>query len=208
MLFALMGIATTAGLSLAALLIWTQAAPRAQIWPAPSTWSWQSLLFWALFRTLNLSSLALAFIDWQLGFLDAPERWVAGAFAAGCFILYLLACHTLGRANLYCGKDGLVSEGVYNWTRNPQYATAIPAYLGLALASQSFLALAPILLLVACFVLMALAEEPWLRQTYGESYARYCQRVPRFYNWRQAAETMRRTFTRAQKALKELRPET
>lgn len=208
MLFLLTGIATTAGIVLAVLLVWTQFDERPQIWPSPSTWSWQSLLFWSLFRTLNVTSLVLAFLDWQSGVWDAPERWLGATLAAACFVLYLLACHTLGRANLYCGKDGLVSEGIYRWTRNPQYATAIPAYLCLALASHSPLALTPILLLVACFVLMALAEEPWLRRAYGEPYRRYCQRVPRFYNWRRAVDATRRTLTRAQKALKELRSET
>jgi protein-S-isoprenylcysteine O-methyltransferase Ste14 len=208
MLLILTGCAVTAGIVLSALLTWTWVDERLQIWPSPGTWSWQSLLFWTLFRTLNVSSLTLAFLDWQPGLTDAPERLASGAIAAGCFVLYLLACHTLGRANLYCGKDGLVSEGIYRWTRNPQYATAIPAYLCLALASQSPLALTPILLVVACFALMALAEEPWLRRTYGEPYARYCQRVPRFYNWRRALDTVRRTLTRAQKALKELRSET
>ncbi len=199
--------ALLAGVSLLSLLAWTCLDPRARFWPSPSTWSWQSLLFWALFRTLNLSALALAFLDWQPGLVHSPERWFGGAVAAGCFVLYGLACYTLGHANLYCGKEGLVVKGVYRWTRNPQYGTAIPAYLGLALASQSLLALLPIALLVIVFTLMAMAEEPWLRTVYGDGYARYCQRVPRFYNWLQPLDALRLALLQARKTLKEMRSE-
>ena len=207
MLLTLMVIASAAGVSLTGLLIWTCLDPRARFWPSPGTWSWQSLLFWALFRTLNISALALSCLDWQPGMALAPERWIGGALAAASFVFYGLACYTLGRANVYCGKDGLVIQGVYRWTRNPQYATAIPAYAGLALASQSPVALLPILLAVACFMLMAAAEEPWLRSVYGDPYARYCQRVPRFYNWRQAIGTARLAASHARKMLKEMRSE-
>ena len=96
MLLTLTVAASLAGVSLLSLLAWTCLDPRAQFWPAPGTWSWQSLLFWALFRTLNLSALALAFLDWQPGLMHAPERWFGGAVAAGCFVLYGLACYTLG----------------------------------------------------------------------------------------------------------------
>lgn len=204
MLLTLTVAASLAGVSLLSLLAWTCLDPRAQFWPAPGTWSWQSLLFWALFRTLNLSALALAFLDWQPGLMHAPERWFGGAVAAGCFVLYGLACYTLGHANLYCGKEGLVVRGVYRWTRNPQYATAIPAYLSLALASQSLFALPLIFLLTGVFTLMAMAEEPWLRSVYGDGYTRYCQRVPRFYNWRQALDALRLALLQARKALREM----
>ena len=41
--------------------------------------------------------------------------------------------------------------------------------------------------MMAVYVLMVVAEEPWLAAAYGESYRRYCRRVPRFFNWRRAA---------------------
>ena len=173
-------VASLAGVFLFFLLARTCINPKAQFWPSPGPWSWQSILFWALFRILNLSALALAFLDWRPGLMQAPERWLGGAVAAVCFVLYGRACYTLGHANLYCGKEGLVVEGVYRWTRNPQYATAIPAYLGLALASQPLHALLPIDLLVVVFTLMAVAEEPWLRERFGSEYGNYASGVPRF----------------------------
>jgi hypothetical protein len=43
---------------------------------------------------------------------------------------------------------------------------------------------------------MVLTEEPWLKAIYGESYLRYCQDVPRFFNWRRAAATLAGGFGR------------
>ena len=36
---------------------------------------------------------------------------------------------------------------------------------------------------------VALAEEPWLEQAYGDAYRRYCSEVPRFFHWRRLAGT-------------------
>ncbi|MBN2371028.1 MAG: isoprenylcysteine carboxylmethyltransferase family protein, partial [Vicinamibacteria bacterium] len=98
--------------------------------------------------------------------------------------LYLYALFALGRANTYCRRGGLVTGGVYRWTRNPQYVTVIPAYAGLAAAADSIGVLLLVALLIAVYVLMAHAEEPWLRHQYGAAYERYMRAVPRFFNFR------------------------
>jgi len=36
--------------------------------------------------------------------------------------------------------------------------------------------------MMAVYTLMVLAEEPWLKATYGEPYRRYCSHVPRFFS--------------------------
>ena len=45
--------------------------------------------------------------------------------------------------------------------------------------------------MMAVYVLMVLAEEPWLAAAYGEPYRRYRSRVPRFFNWRRVAALVR-----------------
>ena len=79
-----------------------------------------------------------------------------------------------------------MTDGIYAWTRNPQYAAAIPAYLGLAIASGSAAVLGVTVLLMLSFALMAFAEERWLEAAYGAEYRAYKRAVPRFYNWRRA----------------------
>jgi protein-S-isoprenylcysteine O-methyltransferase Ste14 len=179
------------GLMAAALLIpllsRTLIDPTFRIWPTPSPGTWQSRVFWTLFRTLNVTAFATAITDMG-GFFDLSH----GVRLAGLFVfgvsgaLYLSACIALGRNNTYCSQDGLVTHGIYRWTRNPQYATVIPVFASLAIAADSAMTYALCLALSCVYVLMALVEEPWLEAAYGESYLQYCRRVPRFFNWHRA----------------------
>ncbi len=177
-------IGAITGGALVSLLAWTNLNEKFKFWPTPGKGTWQNLVFWGLFRSLNAITLALAFLDWRRWEDLQLERIAAGALAIAGFSLYLWACYALGRKNLYCERDGLVTDGIYSWTRNPQYATAIPAYLGLAIASDSISVLAIASLLALCFALMAFAEERWLEAAYGSDYQRYRRTVARFYNWR------------------------
>lgn len=188
----LLAAGAASALPLLALLLATLSAPHLRIWPTPGPLTWQSIAFWGLFRTLNVATLGLVTIDlvdaarepW-LG-LPLPAR-VAGAAVAGvCGVLYLWSLYSLGRANTYCQTGGLVTHGLYRWTRNPQYATVIPAYAGLAIAADSAGVYALSAALISVYVLMARAEEPWLALKYGDDYRRYCAAVPRFFNVRRA----------------------
>lgn len=180
-------IGLIAGLPLVALLVctWLDIAPR--IWPTPEPGSWQSLVFWPLFRVLNLSAFATAAVSTP-GLLALPDavRLAGLVLLLGAGALYVYALVALGHANTYCERDGLVTHGIYRWTRNPQYATVIPAYVGLALATDHGPTVVLCAALVVVYVFMALNEEPWLRASYGAPYDRYCQRVPRFFNWHRA----------------------
>jgi protein-S-isoprenylcysteine O-methyltransferase Ste14 len=109
-------------------------------------------------------------------------RLAAAVVAAGLGALYVAACIYLGRDKLYGGRGGLVTTGPYAWSRNPQYALAIPAYVALGLAAMTPQAVILALMLAGTFVLMAALEEPWLLRTYGQSYERYRLDVARFYN--------------------------
>jgi len=74
----------------------------------------------------------------------------------------------------------LKTDGLYRYSRNPQYvadAAMIVGWMLLTAAPLVFLvgAAAILVLLVA-----PLAEEPWLRKAYGLSYEQYCRQVRRF----------------------------
>lgn len=181
-----------AGALLTALLGLTLSGGAFRIWPTPGKGTWQSLLFWFLFRTLNVCAIALVVADWgSLGLVPLVLRIIALAIAGICAALYVRSLLSLGPTNTYCRRDGLVDRGIYRWTRNPQYATVIPAYLALAVAADSAPALAVIVLLIAVYVMMAYAEEPWLKAAYPGAYDRYARRVPRFYNWHRTRAFLR-----------------
>jgi protein-S-isoprenylcysteine O-methyltransferase Ste14 len=188
----LLAAGLVAAVPLLTLLLATRLLDRFRFWPTPGTGSWQSVLFWPLFRILNLATVGVAILD-RTPALGLPVF----VRAAGLLVLavsgslYLFALLTLGRGNTYCGREGLVTAGLYRWTRNPQYASVIPAYAGLAVAADSYGVYLLTTMLVAVYVLMALVEEPWLRQHYGEAYDRYTRTVPRFFNVRRAVALLR-----------------
>jgi protein-S-isoprenylcysteine O-methyltransferase Ste14 len=75
----------------------------------------------------------------------------------------------------------LVVEGPYRYLRNPMYLGAILSLAGAALYYRS----AVLLAYVGAFTLWAhlfvvLYEEPHLRRTFGDAYARYCRAVSRW----------------------------
>ncbi|MFT3730039.1 MAG: isoprenylcysteine carboxylmethyltransferase family protein [Hyphomicrobium sp.] len=186
-------ILTTAGAASAFLLILGMLAGRSKsqwrIWPAPPVGSLKSFAFWTLFRTLNVSVLALAterFLTTLSGPM-LPLRIVlaVAAFVAG--IAYAYTLWSLGRKATYCQASGLQTSGIYRWTRNPQYATAILAFTALGLAAWSFDATALAAAVVSVYAMMAATEEPWLEDRYGSAYLAYKAKVPRFFSIRRTA---------------------
>ena len=184
---ALFMIGATVAAVLLGLLLLTLLFPPLRIWPTPGPGSWQGYVFWPLFRSLNVLCFALAIAD-RTDFLGLPLwlRLAAFALLAVSIALFVYSFRVLGRDNSYGAQDGLVTGGIYRWTRNPQNAMLIVVYACLALAADSASAYLLCAAMMAVYALMVLAEEPWLEAAYGEPYRRYCSRVPRFFNGRRA----------------------
>ncbi len=200
MIVLLTAVGITAGGMLSALLAVNWMAPQIGIWPAAGG-RWQSVVFWLLFRVANVSALAIGIFTGPL-FGDADVVTIlAAVLAAAIAVLYLWSCIYLGRDNLYCGRAGLATSGVYRWTRNPQYAAAMPAYAALAVSALSLEMIAMTSLLVAIYHLMAINEEPWLEATYGSAYVDYRGRVPRYYNVKRLNALLRLEVRRLQRQL-------
>ena len=198
-LFALGAVVATV---LLALLILTMLFPPFRIWPTPGPRTWQSYVFWPLFRGLNALCFAVAIADLGASYLGLPAalRLVAFALLAASLALFIYSFRVLGRDNSYGAQDGLVTGGIYRWTRNPQNAMLVVVYGCLALAADSGPTYALCAAMMAVYILMVLVEEPWLGGVYGEPYRRYCRRVPRFFNWRRAA-ILARTACRRRRVL-------
>jgi protein-S-isoprenylcysteine O-methyltransferase Ste14 len=174
------------------LLVLTMMFPQLRIWPTPGEGSWQSYVFWPLFRGLNALCFAVALAD-RTPYLGLPGwlRGLAALLLAASVALFVYSFRVLGRDNSYGAQDGLVTGGIYRWTRNPQNAMLVVVYGCLALAADGGPAYLLCAAMMAVYVLMVLLEEPWLDATYGVAYRRYCRRVPRFFNWRRAVIALR-----------------
>ena len=187
MTMALFVIGATVAAVLVGLLTLTLLSRSFRIWPTPGPGSWQYSVFWPLFRGLNVLCFAVALSD-RTVFLGLPGwlRLVAFALLVISIGLFVYSFRVLGRENSYCAQDGLVTGGIYRWTRNPQNAMLVVVYGCLAVAADSGRAYVLCTAMMAVYIMMVLAEEPWLEAAYGAPYRRYCSRVPRFFSWRRA----------------------
>jgi len=164
-----------------AAILWSIARPTRRIWPPRRYTIWTPVLVWVptfgLFGTL----VALGVLGW--GEVGIPN-WLrfgvgiplilSGHLAVWSEVLQFGMPQTSGAAGT------LRTEGLYRFSRHPQYVADIGMVLGWMLLSSAPLALlvggAAITLLVAA----PFAEEPWLRSQYGHRYEEYATRVRRF----------------------------
>ena len=171
----------TAGVILDLLLLRTLLAPPFRIWPTPEPGSWESLTFWGLFRGSWLATFVIAALDWNaVPLLDWTRYIVALPLGLAGLFITVRGYFNLGLGNTYCGADGLVTGGLYRFSRNPQYTASIVGLIGLSLGANSVLTIAMSTVLSSAYLLMALVEEDWLKQLYGAPYRDYCRETARF----------------------------
>jgi len=126
-------------------------------------------------------TVVVAILDWNATPLLDWTRFIVG-LPLGLGGLFITVCgyFNLGLGNTYCGSDGLVSHGLYRFSRNPQYTASIVGLIGLSIGANSILTIALSCVMIGTYVLMSLVEEDWLKQAYGATYREYCERTARF----------------------------
>ena len=161
--------------------VWSAAFPSRRIWPPPGRRSWRYALTWASFYTVLGLNTALLLLDWNSWVFQSPLRFIVGiplvslgGMLAGWGVV------AAGWKNTSGLKGGFVSSGPYRFTRNPQYLGDIVFFLGVSVIANSVFLWIAHALLVLCFVVAPLTEEPWLEERYGDAYREYAKRVPRF----------------------------
>jgi protein-S-isoprenylcysteine O-methyltransferase Ste14 len=184
---AVFAIGSAVAAILVSLLLLTLLRGTFSIWPTPGPGTWQSYVFWSLFRGLNVLCFTMAVLDTR-GYLGLPAwlRAIALSALVTSSALFIYAFRVLGRESSYGARDGLVTGGIYRWSRNPQNAMLVAVYGCLAVATDGSWTYLLCGAMMAVYALMVLCEEPWLERTYGAVYRRYRCRVPRFFNWRRA----------------------
>ena len=192
------------GLTLSGLLVCTIACEKFKFWPTPGKGTWQSLLFWGLFRGLNVTTLTMGFVCFQPWQDFYPER-VARARHRDplrpplrCGRSMPLAAKTSTAAAM--GSSPAAStpgRAIRNTQRQsrPFSSSRLPLTRLLFPRSRRCLSL--------CFALMAFAEERWLEAAYGAEYLRYRREVARFYNWRHALALLKQEFLPTRRAAEE-----
>ncbi len=139
--------------------------------------------------TIFLVSSALGLGGPLPGTSEHPLGYFMGSNLAGMALLLGLsfaliavgaAWVMLGWREVYRGREGLVTTGVYAWCRHPQYFGLVVMTLGLVLWWPTVLTLAMWPLLTWAYVRLARKEEAELEARFGPAYIAYRERVGAF----------------------------
>lgn len=140
-----------------------------------------------------LGLVALSIVSQSVGGVDSRWHETVEAVGWGAMVLAIV-----GRAwcTLYIGgrkKAEIVDRGPYSISRNPLYVFSFIGAFGIGAQSGSLtIAAAFVAAAVLVFHFTVLREEAFLLREFGETYARYQARTPRFWPrfslWRDADE--------------------
>jgi len=176
----LFAIAISCALSVVGLSIAGHFRSGFEFWPPPNTPSWQSVTLASLFRVFVACLVLLSFTDFNNA-IDASWRFVVGVplIVVG-FGLAIIWSGRLGWRNAYGAANGLKTDGIFRWSRNPIYVVSIVAMFGWGLTVSAWSVSALLSVWALLYIGAPFLEEPWLEKQYGESFVSYKNRVPRF----------------------------
>ena len=111
---------------------------------------------------------------------------VAGVLVSVCgqalrILVIGLAYITRGGQNRQVWANALVEDGVFRHCRNPLYLANLLLILGLAIVHNGWaMYLVGVPFFLVAYFCVVRAEEHYLLGRFGEAYAAYCRRVPRW----------------------------
>ncbi|WP_312912157.1 methyltransferase family protein [Natronosalvus caseinilyticus] len=177
-------VVAASALSLNFIGVLATIAGRTDYWP-PGERDRRFYAQWTLAQTFSVCLLVVAVLDWNGLGLPRTPTLVAGLvlFVPG-FAAALAAGRDLGSEETVGLTGELRTGGWYRYSRNPQYVAYLVATVGFALLANSAFVAALCGLYACWWLLLPLAEEPWLREQYGEAYERYAEVTPRFVGLR------------------------
>lgn len=117
--------------------------------------------------------------------VPSPVVVVGGTAAAAGMALCVVGMGRFVGPGQVSGSDpgSFVASGVYRVSRNPQYLGYLAALAGLAVARRSATALALAGLAAGIYRWWVPVEERHLAVTFGQDYASYSDRTPRWLGW-------------------------
>jgi steroid 5-alpha reductase family enzyme len=92
-------------------------------------------------------------------------------FIAGVIVIFNWAASPLGEP---------VTNGLYRYSRHPMYVTAFIFFLGVSIATASWVFLLFTILLIAASFYFAPLEEQSCLEKYGDAYREYMNRTPKY----------------------------
>lgn len=108
---------------------------------------------------------------------DSSWQFIAGLV---CYILGLCLCAASVAGFASPDREGLNTEGIYRFSRNPMYVSYFVCFVGMALLTRSWFlfGLAAVFQVSAHWII--LSEERWCVETFGTAYRQYMKTVRRY----------------------------
>ncbi|MCO6042734.1 isoprenylcysteine carboxylmethyltransferase family protein [Aeoliella sp. ICT_H6.2] len=167
--------------SLIGFLIYSIVRPENRVWPPPGQQTWQYVLVWLLTILAFAGFVVVGVLDWNSLGWPVMFRWPIGSvLIVGGNVLAWVGVRQLSLKTTSGSKGPLVTDGLYRYSRNPQYLGDIAIISGWAILSASYFAIPLCLGAIIAFAITPLAEEPWLQEIHGDIYREYFNKVPRF----------------------------
>jgi len=169
-----------AGATIVALL-WSIARPDRQIWPPQSYGRWTPVFVWVPTFALFGAIVVLGVMQWGAMGLPIWLRYGLGlpiVTLANLAVWYEVTKFGIEQTG---GAEGtLKTDGLYGYSRNPQFVADAVMIAGWLILSASPAAVPVGTAAIAILLIAPFAEEPWLEEKYGKSYLDYMSKVRRF----------------------------
>ncbi len=101
----------------------------------------------------------------------------------GLLMLFGLILLGQGWKRIHAAQGELVTSGIYEKIRHPQYLGMFIFSLGLLIQWATVLGLIMFPILMYAYYRLALREERTVAEQFGQAYYDYASRVPRFFPW-------------------------
>lgn len=119
--------------------------------------------------------------DWPAIHVGSMLRLVGWVLFAGGMVVAFGTMFVFGMSRAFGWRvDMLKQSGLYRLSRNPQTVTFLLAMIGYLILWPSWYGLGSVAIVAVISHTMVLTEEEHLRDSYGDEYVRYCERVPRY----------------------------
>lgn len=169
-----------AWLTLTAIL-WSVIRPDRRVWPPKTFGSMKLFIGWIGTLAFFAAVATVGILDWGSAGMPGWLRYglgpiliLGGNAAVWTEVIGFGARQTMG------AEGQLKTDGLYRYSRNPQYVADIMILIGWAMLSASVVAMPATIAGVAVFLVFPFAEEGWLEERHGTAYLRYRAAVPRF----------------------------
>ena len=171
-----------AGIYLLIAFAWSIAFPDRRIWPPKNATAGIKFRVWLATIAIFGSTFVLGILNWNSLGWPTTLRWGVGfpLILAGNVIVWM-GVRKIGFGATSGEVAELKTDGLYRYSRNPQYVADMAILLGWAMLSASGWAVCVAALGLVVLAAAPFAEEPWLEERYGTSYRDYKSEVRRYF---------------------------